>query len=412
MFMKQDTVIQVKDISKKFSRRLRYAMLYGMQDIFRTLLGISTHSDMLRRGEFWAVKDVSFELKRGETLGIIGPNGSGKTTILKMLNGIFMPDKGEIRLKGRVGALIQVGAGFHPMLTGRENVYINGIILGMSKSEIDRKFDAIVEFAGIGDFLDTPVKYYSSGMYVRLGFAIAIHCQPDILLIDEVLAVGDMAFVPKCLQRINELREDGIPIVFVSHNMSTISQICTKTMYINKGVVHFIGDTQRAIRQYEDESLKDKLALSRKDYISPEIRSGTGEVQVRDVQFLDKNGIKKDTFQTNEGMIIHILFTAYKKIENFSCNIEIKNQEGLRCFQSTNIRDGYQFGSVEGDNVVKVVLPRLFLAPSVYHVSIALSSEGAPTLYDRLKDVYHFQVRSEKQIYGIMDMDARWELMR
>ncbi|MCK4325438.1 ABC transporter ATP-binding protein, partial [bacterium] len=183
-----DIAIKVEHVSKKFCKRLRHTMLYGTVDIARSTLGLLPHSGQLRVGEFWAVDDVSFELKRGETLGIIGPNGAGKTTVLKMLNGIFMPDKGKIIIKGRVGALIEVGAGFHPMLTGRENIYINGTILGMSKREIDKKFDDIVNFADIGDFIDSPVKHYSSGMYVRLGFAIAIHCEPDILLVDEVLA--------------------------------------------------------------------------------------------------------------------------------------------------------------------------------------------------------------------------------
>ncbi len=183
-------------------------MWYGFRDILRDTAGLHPKSDRLRRKEFWAVDDVSFELRKGETLGIIGPNGAGKTTLLKMLNGIVLPDKGSLRIKGRVGALIQVGAGFHPQLTGRENIYINGAILGMGKREIDKKFDAIVEFADIGDFLDTPVKHYSSGMFVRLGFAVAVHCEPEILLVDEVLAVGDTGFQTKCFNKIGELKKN------------------------------------------------------------------------------------------------------------------------------------------------------------------------------------------------------------
>jgi len=186
-----DIAITVDHVSKKYCKSLKRSMLYGVTDIGRNTLGLSSHSGNLRKSEFWAVDDVSFEVKKGETLGIIGPNGSGKTTLLKMLNGIFWPDKGKITVKGRVGALIEVGAGFHPLLTGRENIYINAAILGMTKEEVDEKFDDIVEFADIGDFLDTPVKFYSRGMYVRLGFAVAVHCEPDILLVDEVLAVGD-----------------------------------------------------------------------------------------------------------------------------------------------------------------------------------------------------------------------------
>ena len=186
--------IKVDHVSKKYCKSLKRSMSYGIWDIARNTLGLSSRSSRLRKDEFWAVDDVSFEVSRGETVGIIGPNGSGKTTLLKMLNGIFWPDKGKITVKGKVGALIAVGAGFHPALTGRENIYVNAAILGMTKKEVEERFDNILKFADIGDFLDTPVKYYSSGMYVRLGFAVAAHCDPDILLVDEVLAVGDAGF--------------------------------------------------------------------------------------------------------------------------------------------------------------------------------------------------------------------------
>src|SRR3990172_3423613 len=200
-----DVVIKAEHVSKKYCKSLKHSMSYGLQDIGRNLVGLSSRSELLRKNEFWAVDDVSFELKRGEALGLIGPNGCGKSTLLKMLNGIFWPDKGKITMKGKVGGLIEVGAGFHPLLTGRENVYINGAILGMSRKEIDDKFDDIVEFADIEDFIDAPVKSYSSGMFVRLGFAVAAHCEPDVLLVDEVLAVGDVNFQNRCLRRINEM---------------------------------------------------------------------------------------------------------------------------------------------------------------------------------------------------------------
>jgi len=190
--IEDNLAIKVESVSKKYFKSPKRSMLYGVKDIARNTFGLSSHSDELRKDEFWAVDEVSFEVKKGETLGMIGPNGSGKTTMLKMLNGIFWPDKGKIAVKGRVGALIEVGAGFHPLLTGRENVYINAAILGMTKKETDKKFDDIIKFADIGDFLDVPVKHYSSGMFVCLGFAVAVHCEPEILLVDEVLAVGDL----------------------------------------------------------------------------------------------------------------------------------------------------------------------------------------------------------------------------
>jgi ABC-type polysaccharide/polyol phosphate transport system ATPase subunit len=227
-------------------------MIYGSYDIMSDFVGVATKTDKLRQGEFWAVDDVSFELKKGDIFGIIGPNGSGKSTILKMLNGIYMPDKGKIEIRGRVGALIEIGAGFHPMLTGRENVYINGAILGMSKKEIDAKYDQIVAFSDIGDFIDAPVKHYSSGMYVRLGFSVAVHCEPDILLVDEVLAVGDAQFYNKCTNKINEIRNRGTTIVLVSHNMWLIQTMCERVLLLHEGKIAKIGDAFSSIQDYSN----------------------------------------------------------------------------------------------------------------------------------------------------------------
>jgi len=192
--MQNDVIVEVDHLSKKYCKSLRRSMRYGIEDIGRNLLGLRSRSGVLREGEFWALNNISFQIKKGEVVGIIGPNGSGKTTLLKLLNGIFWPDQGKITVCGKIGVLIELGAGFHPSLTGRENIYINAAILGMTKDEVNEKFDSIIDFADIGDFIDTPVKHYSSGMFVRLGFAVAVHSDPDILLIDEVLAVGDVQF--------------------------------------------------------------------------------------------------------------------------------------------------------------------------------------------------------------------------
>ena len=229
-----DVLIKVENVSKKFCRSLKRSMLYGIEDISRDLLHLPNNSDKLRKDEFWAVDDVSFEVRRGECLGIIGRNGAGKSTLLKMLNGIILPDKGKITIKGKVGALIEVGAGFHPMLTGRENVYVNGSILGMTKREIDNKFDEIVAFAELEEFIDMPVKHYSSGMNVRLGFAIATTINPDILILDEVLAVGDVSFQIKCLNRVRKLASNSA-VIFVSHNMQHIALFCSLVFKLVKG---------------------------------------------------------------------------------------------------------------------------------------------------------------------------------
>lgn len=235
--MDNSFVIDINNVSKKFCSRLEKQMWYGARDIVKNILNIPQDLNKLRKNEFWAVKNVSFKIQKGEAIGLIGHNGSGKSTILKMINGIFMPDIGEIKIRGRVGALIEVGAGFHPYLTGRENIYLNGAVLGMNKKFIDEKFNEIVEFSEIGEFLDMPVKNYSSGMYVRLGFSVAAHLKCDILLIDEILAVGDIDFQKKCIEKINDLKRNGTTIIFVSHNLDNVKMLCGKVIVIDKGEI-------------------------------------------------------------------------------------------------------------------------------------------------------------------------------
>lgn len=248
--MKSDnTVLIIKNVSKKFSYHLRSQMFYGFGDIIKNIFNIPLKSS-LRNDEFFAVQNVSFDVKKGEAIGLMGLNGSGKSTILKMINGIFMPDAGEINICGRVGALIEVGAGFHPYLTGRENIYLNGAILGMKKTEIDEVFEEIVEFAEVKDFLETPVKNYSSGMYVRLGFSIASHVKAEILLVDEILAVGDFEFQEKCFKKINQMRKNGITIILVSHNEDNIKKVCDKCILLHKGKIVDEGNVNTIIQKY------------------------------------------------------------------------------------------------------------------------------------------------------------------
>lgn len=245
-------------------------MKHGLKDIARDILGLPLRSNFLRRNEYWANRNITFELKRGECLGVIGRNGAGKSTLLKMLNGIILPDEGMITVKGKVGALIEVGAGFHPLLTGRENIYINAAILGLSKKEIDRRFDEIVDFAQIEFFLDAPVKTYSSGMYVRLGFAVAAYLQPDILLIDEILAVGDIGFQSRCLHRISYLLEHGTAILFVSHQMSLIDKISNLVLLLQSDELPQLGSPSVMIDAYRRLLIREPHRVSRHDH--PKLR--------------------------------------------------------------------------------------------------------------------------------------------
>ena len=256
----EDVLVDVRHVSKKFCRDLKRSLWYGIKDVLNELnpwqkaTGSRTASALpnehdLRSGEFWAVHDVSFQLRRGECLGLIGHNGAGKTTLLKILNGLIKPDTGSITMRGRVGALIALGAGFNPILTGRENIYINAAILGISKKEIDAQIDSIIDFADIREFIDSPVQSYSSGMQVRLGFAIATAMKPDVLILDEVLAVGDAAFRAKCFKRIGSIARD-CAIIFVSHDQSQMARICTQAMLMSSGRSLYHGTTAEAIDQY------------------------------------------------------------------------------------------------------------------------------------------------------------------
>ncbi len=249
-----EPLISVENVSKKFCRSLKRSLWYGLRDVAAELTGRNQRRrEQLRRNEFWAVDQVAFELRRGECLGLIGRNGAGKSTLLKMLNGLLKPDHGEIRIRGRVGALIELGAGFNPILSARENIYINGAVLGFAKREIQQKFEAIVEFAEIGEFIDTPVQNYSSGMKMRLGFAVASQLEPDVLLVDEVLAVGDVGFKVKCYNEIFRMMERSA-VIFVSHSMPQIGRVCTSAMLLDKGrVTAFDQDIGQVVEAYNSQ---------------------------------------------------------------------------------------------------------------------------------------------------------------
>jgi ABC-type polysaccharide/polyol phosphate transport system ATPase subunit len=256
-----NVILDVSAVSKKFSYSLANVRKYGSRDLLRSMFGLNQGDNQLRKGEFWAVRDVSFQLKQGEALGIIGLNGSGKSTILKMINGLYMPDEGEIRMRGQVGALIELGAGFHPMYSGKENIYFKGALLGKSKEEMDGIYQQIVDFAELGTFIDSPIKTYSSGMHVRLGFAVSVFMEPDILLMDEVLAVGDFQFRQKCLDKVNQMREH-MSTIFVSHSMGTVSLFCDRVIVLDKGLIAYDGNPEDAIKYYtydiEDNNKKNK----------------------------------------------------------------------------------------------------------------------------------------------------------
>lgn len=277
-----ETLVKVENVSKKFCRDLKRSLLYGIKDIGGELIGSTNKKNDLRKKEFWALQDITFELKRGDVLGLIGRNGAGKTTLLKILNGLIKPDVGKVTMRGRVGALIALGAGFNPILTGRENIYINGSVLGLSKKEINEKFDEIVDFSELWDFIDTPVQNYSSGMQVRLGFAVATALNPDILLLDEVLAVGDLKFRIKCYRKMDEIREKAA-MIFVSHSLEQVGRICSQTMVVDKGNILYFGDVSKGLEIYNSLSITGGYDTALESYYP--IKSFKLEINKKEINY-------------------------------------------------------------------------------------------------------------------------------
>ena len=409
--MPSSAAIVVDNVSKKYSRSIKRSMLYGLSDIGRNMLGLRTDSGRLRSGEFWAAENISFEVQKGESLGVIGTNGSGKTTLLKMLNGIFWPDKGKITVRGRVGALIAVGAGFHPLLTGRENIHVNGAILGMNKKEIDSKFDSIVDFADIESFLDSPVKHYSSGMFVRLGFAVAIHCNPDILLVDEVLAVGDIQFQAKCIKKMNELKQQGVTKIFVSHSLNAVQRLCDRVLHLEKGQVKNYGTTTDVLDLYKREAL---LAEERVGDAT-EARYGTKEVTIKKVEFLDREGRPQTIFKRGGFLQVRISYTAKKKVEEPEFSVGF-DRDDVTLIKATTKEHSFSTGTIEGDGEVLYTIEEVPLKLGRYAVTIGCWNSTGHFAYDHHENLYEVLVEDGairgkiRERYGMVHIPATWDI--
>lgn len=380
--MNNDIVVKVEDLHKKFCRSLRRSMFYGAADVLGGICGFSSNATKLRQSEFWALEGIDFELRRGETLAIIGQNGSGKSTLLRLLNGIFPPDKGRISLRGNIGALIALGAGFHPHMTGRENIFLNGAILGMTKKEIMSKYDDIVDFADIGDFLEAPVSTYSSGMTVRLGFAIAIHSVPEILLIDEVLAVGDINFQKKCYEKILSLRSTGVSTIVVSHSVSAVERLCETGLLLHHGKQIYHGEILGCVKRYMElvnEENRNKGSAKEKEIV------GLGNIMFSDVHVFQEGGsITNSDIEFGKNIIIQFKYRCLKKIDDkYQLRVSIRTYDGHDVqkfiFQGSSFSTGCSYENekiirldLEGICTLRVLNPKLF--PQTFRLDIALSS--------------------------------------
>lgn len=319
------------------------------------------------RESFWALKDINLTINKGDIVGIIGKNGAGKSTLLKILSGITKPTEGKVKLYGRVSSLLEVGTGFHPELTGRENIYLNGVILGMTRKEVSKKFHEIVAFAGIEKFLDTPVKHYSSGMYVRLAFAVAAHLEPDILIVDEVLAVGDIEFQKKCLGKMESVsKEEGRTVIFVSHNMEAVQYLCNKSIILDKGFIKKIGKTKEIIDFYESDLINTDNPFIRTDY------SNHNEAIINKISILDEKSIPNKQFKISDSITIRVEFTVKKPINNVVIAIYVNQGEKMIIHSTEADLDGVLKKYTPGSYKKDIVIPKNTLNVGTYNVEISI----------------------------------------
>jgi lipopolysaccharide transport system ATP-binding protein len=357
--------------------------------------------------DFWALRDVSFEVERGEALGIIGQNGAGKSTILKLLYNITAPTKGRISINGRLAALIEVASGFHPDLTGRENVYLNGSLLGMKRREIRKKLDKIVDFAGVSAFIDTPVKRYSSGMYLRLGFSIAAHLDPDILLLDEVLAVGDAQFQSKCIERINELRKAGTTIVFVSHNLGAVENLCDRVFLLKQGEIFRSGTSRYVISEYEH--MLANLPASPRGGLTDVAASPAA--QITSVKFLNSEGRQTTMFATGDEARAELEYIAHEPVEDALIEIYFYSIFGnLHTHFSTDV-DGKRFDLAAGRGIIEFFCPQLPLEVASFNVEASIRRRGSS--FSEHLDYKHataINMTKGKAVHGVFHTLHTWRI--
>ena len=352
--------------------------------------------------EFWALRDVSFAVERGEVLGLIGPNGAGKTTSLKLLSGVTRPTSGSVHVNGRLSALIELGAGFHPELTGRENVFLNGAILGLSRADVQARFDSIVAFAELERFLDTPVKRYSSGMYVRLGFAVAIHVDPEILLVDEVLAVGDIAFQRKCLDRIKAIRRAGATVLFVSHHMRTMESLCDRIVWLEQGRVRESGDVKVVVAAYTDAmNERGNLAGTRADGSE---RAADSDVVMTRVRVVGDDGRQVESLDFGSSLTVEVSYRANRPVIDPSVDLAIFAGHGPRVCTLTTRLSGFEIARLEGEGVVRCRIDSLPLTSGRYSIVAAIFDREDLMMYDQWNAAASFVVRS--RALG----NTRWQL--
>jgi ABC-type polysaccharide/polyol phosphate transport system ATPase subunit len=410
--MSSSFAIALHEVSKSYR-------LWGRRSQFATLKSALLRRDLKLTPEASvpALHEISFAVDRGEAFGIIGRNGSGKSTLLKIVSGILKPTTGRVEVNGRIAALIELGAGFHPEITGRENIYINGIMLGLSRREIDARFDKIVEFSGIGEFLDQPVKTYSSGMYVRLGFAVAVHVDPDVLLIDEVLAVGDEEFSAKCIAKIQEMKYRGVTLLFVTHQLDQVRNLCDRALWLDHGATKSIGDPSRVVDDYlqavagtvaaappkEEEKAEEHVQQE-----AEEERWGSGEVVLKRVALVDDKGFELVALGAGTSVALELDVEVRVPQEDFVFGIGIYHADGTCVYGTNTDIEGYVPERLEGSTRVRLVIPSLDLVAGSYRIDAAVHTRNGRS-FDYRRGAIRFVVGSRVHDIGVYRPKHAWK---
>jgi len=396
--MRDAPAIEVAEVSKRYCRSLKKSLWYGLRDMGNELTGRGQQADRLRPAEFWALRDVSFGVKRGESVGLVGHNGAGKTTLLKLINGLVKPSSGMIKVRGSVRALIALGAGFNPVLTGRENIRVASALLGFSERETRDRFDEIVAFSELEEFIDTPVQSYSSGMLARLGFAVAVHTRPDILLVDEVLAVGDLRFGMKCFQKIGSFRAEGGSILLVSHNPYTIRTNCDRVVWLEHGRVREIGDVNDVCDAYE-------LEMGRESGLSLQHQYTDGTIRVSEMECPGE-------ITSGQGLSIRLVLESERKLVDPIIQVSFTDVGGQHVAVNDSLTDGVDIALERGTNRFELDYPTLPVRPGIYTFNVAVSEQFMTNLRLMHLGVGRIEVRRERNDHpaGVLALAPTWSI--
>jgi ABC-type polysaccharide/polyol phosphate transport system ATPase subunit len=406
MSMQRLPAIHLQDVGKRFAFTPDTP-----QSVLESLISVASRRRTTKAQDLWAVRHVTFDVMPGQCVGIIGRNGSGKSTLLKIIARILQPTEGQVTVRGRVSALLELGAGFHQDLTGRENIYLNASVLGLNEEEIDRHFDSIVEFSELGEFIDMPVKHYSSGMYMRLGFSVAIHVDPDILIVDEILAVGDQSFQAKCIDRIMEMKRRGVTILIISHDLTTVRKLASHLVWMEKGEMRLTGPTETVAEQYKDHMFQRVAGQIQKQNESRTFkRWGTRQIEITDVRLLDGEGAETTIVRTGAPLTVEIHYDAHEPIEDPEFGLAIYRQDGLHVNGPNSQTGGLTLGVVEGSGVVRYQIAALPLLPAGYQLTAAIHDSERPIAYDYHEQAYGFRVvdGDPREKSGLLGLAATW----